>query len=666
MRVKELLLTNRGQECQRLLCKQIALMRQMSAQARGVFQRYMLNEYLRTGERPTQTYKGWVAADYLGEPVSVREFVLNPYYLGKSLATAIYPRLLLDLEELFAGEYTEVVLGGGIGTGKTTFAAIVLAYDIYLVSCLRDPAAAYGMVPGTPLTFLNVSVDLTQARNVLFEGLFNLVRNSPHFLQQFPFDTKLTNEIRFRRHKHGPVIVRCRPAAATRQSQLGVAVFSGAIDEANFMARTERSKRARPGEGGIFDQAAAIYNLLSQRIWSRLNQRGKLPGHLLAMSSAQYGDDFIERKQQEARDNPLVFVRRYAPWDVKPADRFTCNPDGSLRTFRVDLGDLTRRPRVLKGNETDIDDARVMDVPVDFLPEFTRNIEDAVRNLCGRSVLAVNPFIINREAIHRIFELGEDAGLKHPFSKVDENGGPLDVTLQGAAAEVEHLVPKYLHWTSRQKSDSPWPSIFYNDAPMIAEVEHLLFPAFHYAHIDLSKNRDASGLAIGHVIGAKQVPRLGQDHKPITENLPIIRMDLVLRIVAPPGGEIDIPSIRALFYQLRDHCGMEFGLITFDSFGSQESLKNLKDNGFTCDDFSVDDDFTAYDMLKQALYDERLLCYPHPKLQEELVRLERTAKKVDHPSTPGSSKDLADCVAAVVHHCHLGWAKGTSNGLFKF
>jgi hypothetical protein len=666
MRVKEFYRTNRGQEHQRLTSKLRALIGQMSAQGRDVFQRYMLNEYLCTAERPSHTYQAWVAVDHLCEPVSVREFVRNPYYLGNTLASSIYPTLLADLEELFAGEYTEVVLGGGIGTGKTTFAAIVLAYDIYLVSCLRDPAAAYGMVPGTALTFLNVSVALTQARTVLFESLFNLIRNSPYFQREFPYDSNLTNEIRFRRHRGGPVIVRCRPAAATRQAQLGVAVFSAAIDEINFMARVEHSKRARPSDDQVFDQAEDIHNTLSQRLKSRLNRRGKLPGHLVATSSAQYDQDFTERKELEARENPNIFFRRYTPWDVKPQTTFTLNEDGTLSTFRVDLGDITRRPRVLDGIETDVDQTRVVEVPIDFLPEFKRNIEDAVRNILGRSVLSATPFIIRREAIPRIFELGEAAGLKHPFSKVDENGFPLDVTLQNAAAEVEHLVPKYLHWTSLQKSDSPWPSIFYNDAPMIAEVEHLLFPAFHYAHIDLSKNRDASGLAIGHVIGAKQVPRLGQDHKPITENLPIIRMDLVLRIVAPPGGEIDIPSIRALFYQLRDHCGMEFGLITFDSFGSQESLKNLKDNGFTCDDFSVDDDFTAYDLLKQALYDERLLCYAHPKLQEELVRLERTAKKVDHPSTPGSSKDLADCLAAVVHHCEVGWAKGNANGLFKF
>ncbi len=61
------------------------------------------------------------------------------------------------------------------------------------------------------------------------------------------------------------------------------------------------------------------------------------------------------------------------------------------------------------------------------------------------------------------------------------------------------------------------------------------------------------------------------------------------------------------------------------------------------------------------------ICYPYSKLAEELARLERGEKHVEKPNTPGASKDLADCLAAVVHHCHVGWAKGEgATGLFKF
>jgi hypothetical protein len=639
------------------------VLERMTPAARQVFRSHIVDPYLRTGEKPVRILEEWMARDYIRKPVGIEQFIYDKYYLGGRLADSIYPQVVKDLVELYTGAYTEVVLTGGIGTGKTTFVDISNAYEIYCLSCLRDPTRAYGMVPGTVLTFLHVSVDRTQARNVLFQGLVSLVDASPYFLECFPIRRNVRSELQFVRD--GQLIVRCCAVAARARAQLGVAVFSAAIDEINFFDVTEHSRRARPGDRGPFDQAASIYNLLSQRLRSRLNVRGRLPGKLYAISSTQYGEDFTERKEREARDNPLIFYRRWAPWDVKPKTTFSTNADGSLRTFRLDLGDTARRPRVLEGNEKDVDETRVIEVPIDFLPEFKRNIDDAVRNIAGQSVLAVTPFIPNREAIDHVFELGATAGLRHPFNKVDEKGLPLDVTLQGSAGEVERLVPGNLHWTSRPMTDGAGRPIYCPDAPMIAKLEHCLYPVLYFAHVDLSRTRDATGLAIGHVIGTKKVVRSDKDYNPITETLPIIRLDLVLRIVAPSRGEIDVAKVRALFYELRDRHGMQFGLITYDSFASQESIKNLKDNGFSCENFSVDLDFTAFDMLKQAIYDGRLLCYRHPKLQEELVRLERTAKKVDHPSAPGSSKDLADCVAAVVRHSEVGWAKGYGNRLFK-
>ena len=84
---------------------------------------------------------------------------------------------------------------------------------------------------------------------------------------------------------------------------------------------------------------------------------------------------------------------------------------------------------------------------------------------------------------------------------------------------------------------------------------------------------------------------------------------------------------------------MQFGLVTFDQFQSQESIKSLKDAGFKADTFSVDHDTTAYDVLKQALYDERLLCYEFPKLEVELAQL--VGYKVDHP-TKSSEESYRD------------------------
>ena len=166
--------------------------------------------------------------NYKTKPVDVVTFVQDKYYLGETLRGNLYPILLDDLQELFAGDYVEVLLKGGIGYGKTTFSYIAIAYDIYLVSCLKEPAAAFGLIPGTSLAFVNVSITEKMAKRILFKGIFNLIKHSPYFRENFPYDPILTNEIRF------PQGVICYPVATTEQSLLGEGVFSAAFDEMNF------------------------------------------------------------------------------------------------------------------------------------------------------------------------------------------------------------------------------------------------------------------------------------------------------------------------------------------------------------------------------------------------------------------------------------------------
>jgi hypothetical protein len=54
---------------------------------------------------------------------------------------------------------------------------------------------------------------------------------------------------------------------------------------------------------------------------------------------------------------------------------------------------------------------------------------------------------------------------------------------------------------------------------------------------------------------------------------------------------------------------------------------------------------------KEAIYDGRLLCYPVPKLAEELLGLQYDAKKNKVEHRPNGSKDLADALAGAVYHC---------------
>jgi hypothetical protein len=167
--------------------------------------------------------------------------------------------------------------------------------------------------------------------------------------------------------------------------------------------------------------------------------------------------------------------------------------------------------------------------------------------------------------------------------------------------------------------------------PGVMEPKRWLHQGPYYAHIDLALSGDACGFAVGHVIGSKQVSRgFGQDKH--QETKPIIRMDLLLQIVAPKYGEIQFSTVRTLLYRLRE-LGMQFGMVSYDSWNSADSIQTLKAEGFTADVLSVDRDPEAYEETRTAIYDARLFCYSHPILNKELgtVMMDEKNRKVDHP-----------------------------------
>jgi hypothetical protein len=560
--------------------------------------------------------------DYLRMPVRIEQFVEDPKYLGSVLRGNIYPKILDDLIELFDGNYSEVLLGGSIGWGKTIMATIGITYDMYCVSCLKSPTEMYGLLPGSNLAFINVSVNKTQATKVLFGGIGNLVRSSPYFRTKFPFAPNITSELRF------PRGIFAYPVAANEQALLGEGVFSAAFDEMNFYSVVEKSKK-QP-EGGQYDQATQLYNRMSMRLKSRMNQRGMLPGHLWMISSARYPNDFTERKAAEAQTDTSIFVRQYTAWDTKPKQYFMTT------TFKVEVGDITRRSRILDGTETDVNPDQVLEVPMDFKDAFEKDPDEASRAFGGASVLSIRPFIGRRDLITAMMRKSADMGLKHAFSE-------FTVTLQ---YEHEHLIPEDFQWVAD------------HDKKGNVVGKHIATGPY-FAHIDLAKNNDACGFCVTHIVGSTQVSRgFGRDKK--FETRPIIRVDLALQIVAPPRGEIRISSVRELLFQLRD-LGMQFGKVSYDSYASEDSIQILKGEGFSAENLSVDTDASPYEAAKEGIYDGRIQCPENPILAVELATIRKDDKtgKVDH--LPNTKKDLADAFAGAVWHAEKGYVGGATS-----
>lgn len=530
---------------------------------------------------------------FLVLPVDLQTFVEHSGFLNRR--GTIYPAVMEELRALNSGRYDEAVLTGAIGTGKSTIALYTTAYQLYVLSCLKDPHWLFGLDPASEIVFAFQSLTKVLADSVDYKRFREMVEASPYFAHHFPLNRKLGAEMRFPRN----IVV--RPLSGDPNAAIGSNIFGGIIDEVNFMAIVEQSKNAV--DGGIFDQANEMYNAIVRRRKSRfMTAGGRLPGILCLVSSKRYPGEFTDRKQAEAREElartgrTRIFIYDRRLWQIKPEGTY-----GNER-FRLFLGDVSRKPRILEeGVEVASEDKHlVIEVPEEFRSEFERDILSAIRDIAGSSTFALHPFILNTEAVSKAF-------------------GPRQSVL--TVAETDFVAPR--------------PGIYVN------RIDHKEEPRL--AHVDLALNSDSAGVAIGWVEGFTQVLRSDDT----SELMPVINFDAILEVRPPRGGEIEFENIRTLFYRLRE-AGMPLKWISFDSFQSADSAQILRQKGFVTGVYSMDKTSLPYDITKAAFYDGRIRAPLHEKALSEIVRLERDPQTglIDHPVH--YSKDCADAVAGVV------------------
>ncbi|WP_370040023.1 hypothetical protein [Sinorhizobium fredii] len=171
-------------------------------------------------------------------------------------------------------------------------------------------------------------------------------------------------------------------------------------------------------------------------------------------------------------------------------------------------------------------------------------------------------------------------------------------------------------------------------------IQHPDEPRF--AHVDLALTKDSAGVSVGHVPSFADINR-----GDTIETLPLIQYDLVLEVRPPRGGEIELENIRRLLYALRDQLKLPLKWVSFDQYQSRDSMQIMSRQGFIVGYQSMDIDTFAYDVIKQAFYDDRVRAPAHPKAQKEMTTLEIDTKKnkIDHP--PQGSKDVSDSMAGV-------------------
>lgn len=485
-----------------------------------------------------------------------------------------------------------------VPTHNTTIALYSTAYQLYLLSALRNPQKTFGLDPSSEIVFIFQSLNERLAKGVDYLRFKTMVETSHYFAENFKFDRDVESELHFDKR----IIV--KPVTGSAAGAIGQNVFGGVIDEINFMAVVDSSKKA--SDGGTYNQAIELYNSIARRRQSRFMVQGRLPGLLCLVSSKRYPGQFTDQKTAEAQEEVArtgktgIYIYDKRVWEIKPKGSF------SEKTFTVFIGDESRKPKIIEDDHDreGVEPELLMDIPDDYRREFDKDLLNSLRDIAGVSTLATHPFITDRESISQCFR-------KEAFIFNRES-----VDFQRTKLAI-----------FREKFYRP-------------EIPR-------FVHVDLAISQDSAGFAVGTVTGFTDIDR-GQ----VVETLPNIYIDGLLQIAPPPNGEILISKIRDIIYTLKK-LGLNIRWVTFDTFQSTDSLQILRQAGYIVGYQSMDKTPNPYTVLKYALYDGRVSLPYHRVVEKELISLERDVKKnrIDHP--PTGSKDVSDALAGVVFGCTM-------------
>jgi len=567
--------------------------------------------------------------DYSRQPPSPEQFLNDDYYMGKA-GKDMFPYWRDAFLEVCAldSKITNVVATGPIGSGKSTFSNFCLAYKLCRVACLRNPIEFYRLMQGSSMYFGIYSISKDNVQQGCYGQFVDMMKLSPFFKEvaQVSEDKEYKNLL-----VDFPGNVRLRGGSTTNHA-ISLNLFGCILEEMNF--RTEK------------DASQAAYDMLNsveRRIESRFMQKGGyIPGVVIINSSKKYQTDFLDRYITQNRGNPKVRVYDEPIWVIKGVfpgeERVSQNQiEYSGEFFKVDSGTAHRDPRIMEeGEEEPTDGAQVIDVPVEYQPAFNRDLDGSLRDYAGVSTGRANRLFSNIKILREAF--------------VQDLPNPITSFACTVEQALDHTVQDYFDYDVFfiRKSSQPQPRLNPGSG--------------RFAHIDLSKTGDGTGICVAHVSSYSNVEVIAEDGTVSRVMKPIITVDFMIRIKSQ-GSRIDYSKIRAFFVWLRNH-GMEFKMITLDDYQSTDFQMIMQKMNFPCTYRSVDRKSPTkpypYYILKNAISEGRLRIPADYSTEQqgvvtvykELENLIDGEKKVDHPDefmdgSPGS-KDLSDALAGAI------------------
>lgn len=509
-------------------------------------------------------------------------------------------------------------------THNTSVSNVILLRKLYELSCYSDIRPLYNLMSSKTILMVYFSITREVAETTGYSQLRQMLLDIPYFKEHFSPNTKRSYDIDFPQYNMS-ITSGSRPANA-----LGGDVIASVIDEGDFygVAGTQDSSGSKS-----LSKAQSLYSSITKRARSRFMVGGRNYALNMIISSPTYESSFISKLIESSRGNPHTYIIEETLWTVKPKGTY------SEERFVVFKGSTTLDPVIV--TETNFLNQFLATM---YKPPIKFTTDDPVKAISELPLDLQNYFIKIPVDFRKDFEIDLLGSLQDIASVPTAPLGRLFTSTRHYTYAIQNMQSPFIQDSiiiSTNKMDETTIQKYFKPD---YKPEHPELPRF--LHFDQSITGDEAGVACAY-------PEiLGRD-----KDGNIIKRITVewMMLIKPPNKpeQIDLRKMRSILYYLRDTLHLRIGLVTFDSFASEEAIQVLRNDGFNAELLSVDRTDKPYTELVQ-LYYQQLIRHPdHQRYREELFALihYRDKGKVDH--TENLDKGITDAVAGSVYNALL-------------
>lgn len=485
-----------------------------------------------------------------------------------------------------------------IVTHNSEVSVLVLCYLMYRIMCLKDPLTYYHMKPTEKICFAFMNIKLDLAEDIADNKFQNTVKTSPWFLEHGTLEGKS------KKYWVPPDYIEIR-IGSQPSDVIGLPIFGCFFDEISFIRNQDIDKQK--------EKAIDMIDTAIGGMKTRFIYKGKNPTVLILASSKRSEKSFLEEhmKQKLKSEKENVLISDGSVWEVKPKGTYKND------YFYVAIGNKWLNSQVIPEGEN-IDEWRnkgykILEVPLDFKPNFIDDIDRALCDYAGISSTELSKYISGRS-------------LEETLNTTRANAFNSDIIEVGNAKEDLNEYKNFFDINKLPKDMMSKPL---------------------FIHLDMSLTGDMTGIA-GVWIKGKKPTSNGNPSKDL-----VFQLAFSVSIKAPKGYQISFEKNRNFIRWLKEE-GFNIHTITSDTYQAYDLQQQLKAEGYNCEILSVDRVDPSshicipYQYFKSTIDEKRIDLYPSKRLIDEIIDLERNLNtgKVDHP--PNGHKDVCDAVCGAV------------------